>query len=385
MAETVTSLELQLLLDQQLIAGERVLWAGRPDPRRLAGQLVPVLLVGLFVIGFMIAWMGTAAGWTLPNLRKGFGIEWVGLVFALLGLPGLWFGLRLLGGPLWSLRNARRTLYVVTDRRALILDASSQGKPREFLPARLRKVVVKRRPDGSGSILFRRSAAQPGETPGFDGAGFLGLDDPAGAEAALRQLGACLSDAGQTCKRVTVTDISRYEKDCLPPRARIVFGLLFAAFGAVFLAIFGVASSLECTRISPERIDGVIHRTWMWIVPLPDRPVENLLQADLEEGVDGDGGTTWQIVLRTAREPVYLGYGSSSGMADKQAVVQQINTFLADADAVTLTVEAQSAGWGALAPLVFIAAGLLLIAGGVRATHTQRRSASGAGHGGQTP
>jgi hypothetical protein len=103
--------------------------------------------------------------------------------------PGVLFGFAcMLIFPLlfwgYGSRRARQTVYVVTDRRALVLE---DGKVRSFGPTQLRRLEVLAKRDGSGSIhfgteLFRDSEGLPKQ------AGFFDIPDVRQTERVLRDV-----------------------------------------------------------------------------------------------------------------------------------------------------------------------------------------------------
>ena len=58
--------------------------------------------------------------------------------------------------PLWAVYRARGTVYVVTDRRAIIFDGGWGTHVRSFGPGDLAGVERRQRGDGSGDIILAR-------------------------------------------------------------------------------------------------------------------------------------------------------------------------------------------------------------------------------------
>jgi hypothetical protein len=128
--------EHQQLIQSKLQPDEQVLWSGQPDARRMT---VNYLLSGwafIAVIGGSIAMIGRV------NIA-------LVAVFALL-MMGIMLGMALL----MVYPDEKRTLYVLTDRRALFLKAGrpkfqQQLEPHDFGPLKLTE-----RKDGTGDIYF---------------------------------------------------------------------------------------------------------------------------------------------------------------------------------------------------------------------------------------
>src|SRR5262245_273827 len=90
--------------------GERLLWWGRPNPLRYAQSRSGIsVIAGLAALVF-------AQIWTTAVARDGN--SWLVAVFFLVACA-------LLLSPLWRMARAYRTIYGVTDRRALTVDRKS--------------------------------------------------------------------------------------------------------------------------------------------------------------------------------------------------------------------------------------------------------------------
>jgi hypothetical protein len=125
--------ELATLVDDELASGERIVWVGQPIPSRYAFPSLGIVLFAIPWTAFAIFWMAAASGFKLPDLARGSGL------FSLFGVPFVLIGLGMLSTPFWMLRKARRTAYVITDQRALVVDCGAWGRVslRSFEPAGL--------------------------------------------------------------------------------------------------------------------------------------------------------------------------------------------------------------------------------------------------------
>ena len=104
-------------VNSQLDPGEGVLWTGAPDPARLALSSVPSSIFGIPFTGFAAFWIYMASSTTTGSSRPTGALA----LFPLFGVPFLLIGLGMLTAPLWAFLAAGRTVYAVTNRRALIL------------------------------------------------------------------------------------------------------------------------------------------------------------------------------------------------------------------------------------------------------------------------
>jgi len=131
-----------------LLPGERVLWEGRPARHRLFRPADALL------IPFSIMWCGFAVFWEASVLTAGGGTG-PSLFLALWGIPFILIGLYMAGGR-FVVRaiTSRRTRYVITDRRVLVIGGlSNKGTTSAYLSS-LPPPVITVGPDGSGSLTF---------------------------------------------------------------------------------------------------------------------------------------------------------------------------------------------------------------------------------------
>jgi hypothetical protein len=165
---------LRAIIQPELVSGERLVWAGRPNRLRLA---IPWTL-------FACVWTGLAALFSNGNPDG----ELFGKLAMVIGPVFILFGLWLF---VMSVRRALAvgaTVYAVTDRRALILSAGAQV--RSFGPQDLGS--LHRRGLKRGDIIFRdaipRAAGDTAERTGsFTDYGFFGIADPRSVERLIRE------------------------------------------------------------------------------------------------------------------------------------------------------------------------------------------------------
>jgi hypothetical protein len=79
------------------------------------------------------------------------------------GIPFLAIGFYLVTSPLWQYWKARRTIYVVSDQRLLILDGLLRPSTKSFAPSDIGPLDVDAGYDGSGSIIFSERRTRDGE------------------------------------------------------------------------------------------------------------------------------------------------------------------------------------------------------------------------------
>jgi hypothetical protein len=147
------------LVDAELRNGERIAWTGQPIPSRFARRSIGIVLFGIPWTAFALFWIAGASGFKMPDFSHGSGI------FPLFGLPFVLIGFGMLSSPYWMLRKARRTAYVITDQRAIVLAGGAFGSTtiRSFDPDRLNDIRRVQKPDGTGDLIFERTWASDGD------------------------------------------------------------------------------------------------------------------------------------------------------------------------------------------------------------------------------
>jgi len=173
-----TRLDSMALLRTKMEGDERILWTGQPAPSRVFRAALPIFFFAIPWTAFALFWEFMALAGIVGNLDKmpsGLGAM-MAIVFPLFGLPFIVIGIWLLGKPFSIRRQAERTLFAITTRRAVIF---SVGAKRELLNFPLAGIEAKltssEEKDGSGSLLFqspvpyeRRQATTDPFTRGFE-------------------------------------------------------------------------------------------------------------------------------------------------------------------------------------------------------------------------
>lgn len=101
----------QAALQPYLLPDERILWTGRPDPRRL------FTVADLWLVPFSLMWGGFALVWetlVLSSSAPWFFVLW-GVPFVVVGQYFIW------GRFLYKRWDRSRTTYAVTNRRIIVL------------------------------------------------------------------------------------------------------------------------------------------------------------------------------------------------------------------------------------------------------------------------
>ena len=129
-------------VSRQMRSREKPLWIGKPIPLKFAlKEGWPTFLFGL--------------PWTAAAV---YGIYWAveigNMTFVLIGVPFVAMGLYFLTSPLQEYWRARRTTYIVSNQRLIILGGLWRPSTESFAPSNIGSLDIDRAQDGSGSIIF---------------------------------------------------------------------------------------------------------------------------------------------------------------------------------------------------------------------------------------
>lgn len=123
------SVEKKRLLSKELNRGERIKWLGEPDPYRSMFPLTNRVLMG-FGLTSVFGIVGTML-YGAYSIQPNNDIPFLGWALAILFLTT---GIILMLDPIWSYLSAKRSIYAITTKRAIIIDGlifrkvSSYGK-----------------------------------------------------------------------------------------------------------------------------------------------------------------------------------------------------------------------------------------------------------------
>lgn len=173
-------------LELELRSGERIVWAAQPVAKRFARGSWPIVIFGVFWTAFSVFWVATAARGTWSNSTPG-----VFKLFPLFGLPFVLIGIGMLISPIWMRKRAAKTVYMITDQRAVIM---SEAWPRRthvqsYAPAQLQSVSREENPDGSGDLIFETHIWRGRDgSPRTQRLGFYAVPDVKAVEEHIRVL-----------------------------------------------------------------------------------------------------------------------------------------------------------------------------------------------------
>lgn len=150
---------LRELVDRELDPGERIEWVGVPKKVLFQPASLGAFLFGIPWTAFAIFWTAGAAWMTSQSDME------VGMfrLFPLFGVPFILVGLGMLSSPFWAMRKAGKTVYVITDRRAITFEGGRSISIRSYDPDKLTEISRREKADGSGDIIFGQQAWTHGQ------------------------------------------------------------------------------------------------------------------------------------------------------------------------------------------------------------------------------
>jgi hypothetical protein len=175
------------IVERELERGERIEWMETPKRAFFTAGSTGAFLFGIPWTAFALFWTGAAA-W-MSNAADVEGDAGPFRFFPLFGLPFILVGFGMLSSPLWAYRRSRNTVYVITDRRAIIFAGGSKTTIRSFLPSQLKTVFRREKKDGSGDVLFgRRTYRDSDGDRHHEEIGFFRIADAKRVEDRLQEL-----------------------------------------------------------------------------------------------------------------------------------------------------------------------------------------------------
>lgn len=177
---------LRSLVETELQPGERITWMGQPVPQLFARSAWPIVLFGIPWTAIALFWTGGVVWAVLKSNGPG-----VVKIFPMFGLPFILVGFGMLSAPFWARRRARQSVYVLTDRRAIVVAGSWRGTItiRSFEPEKLKDLRRTQHKDGSGDLLFSQDTRRYGYGDRYSTrVGFLAVNEVKDVEGMVRAL-----------------------------------------------------------------------------------------------------------------------------------------------------------------------------------------------------
>lgn len=170
-------------VDRELERDERIEWIGMPKRVFFTPVSTASFLFGIPWTAFALFWIAGAAGFKIPQFNQGFDL------FPLFGIPFVLIGCGMLSAPIWAYRSAGKSVYVITDQRAITFNGGWTTTIRSYPPEKLTDVYRKEKADGSGDVIITRRAWRDSENgQQVEELGFLRVENAKEVERRLKSL-----------------------------------------------------------------------------------------------------------------------------------------------------------------------------------------------------
>lgn len=183
MIDPVIPFRLRDVVDRELERDDRIEWLGMPKRVYFTPVAIGAFLFGIPWTAFALFWTAAAAEFKLPAFNKGFDL------FPLFGVPFVLIGLAMLSSPIWAYWRAGKTVYIVTNRRAITFDGGWSTTIRSYPPDKLTDIYRREKPDGSGDVIIARRAWRDSDGDRqTEELGFMRIADVKDVERRLKEL-----------------------------------------------------------------------------------------------------------------------------------------------------------------------------------------------------
>ena len=169
-------MDLRNRVDRELEPNEQIQWIDMPVPKFFTKFSTPLFL-------FAIPWTSFAVFWIIGASQS------PSKAFALFGVPFLLIGVCMLLSPLWAYYKTLKSVYVITSKRAIIIDGGKSFTIRSYPPEKLHNIYRVEKKNGIGDVLisFSTWTDSDGDTQKTD-IGFINIRDPKYVESMLKNL-----------------------------------------------------------------------------------------------------------------------------------------------------------------------------------------------------
>ena len=171
--------ELRSIVNAELQRGEKLLWVGKPLPIRLIMQERKVVVAAILLVIVLIALAMIILIFPNSHLLS-LHLLGMGFSFGLIVVGFVLLGLTYFARPIYDYIMAIRTIYAVTDRRALILKGTLRGRVAQSykqIDQVKRRTLIK----GKGDVIFgsetKKVRRQGQSVVVTRKIGFFGIDD----------------------------------------------------------------------------------------------------------------------------------------------------------------------------------------------------------------
>jgi len=178
--------EVRQKIDRELQPGESIRWVDQPVAQMFTSASLPILFFAIPWTSFAIFWMWGALGFKVPDLSRGIQPEHL---FALFGVPFVLIGLGMLSSPFWAWKAARKTVYLITNKRAILIQSGVSTTIRSYTPAQINHTYRKEGKNDIGDVIIavRKWKDSDGDQM-TEEIGFISIRNPQEVEKMLKNL-----------------------------------------------------------------------------------------------------------------------------------------------------------------------------------------------------
>jgi hypothetical protein len=144
----------QEMICEEVTSCEQVRWSEQPNPLR---QMLPAFALWLFAIpwtAFALFWETAALGIWFGKTPDNDTVASLGIIMPIFGLPFVLIGLCMLATPFHIAAKAKRTYYIITNKRLIIICSRRTSTITSFDARYMVNLTRKECKDGSGDITF---------------------------------------------------------------------------------------------------------------------------------------------------------------------------------------------------------------------------------------
>jgi hypothetical protein len=139
-------------IDKVIQPGEFIKWADQPIPHYFTTDSIIKFSFGI-VWNSLIVFMNLQS-MSLGGLDTGSKKIAMFCMISIFLAPFYLIGFIMISSPLRVWRTARKTVYIVTDKRAIIIQCGWRSKIISYLPDQLKDTYRKERADGTGDVVI---------------------------------------------------------------------------------------------------------------------------------------------------------------------------------------------------------------------------------------
>lgn len=175
-------LELESILNNEIGNDEKVLWSAQPNISLIIKKEMPAFKAGLFTCALPVIMAAViySQGEKIPTAAM--------VMISLLFLLGLLF----VTSPYFAVKKAKKTLYAITGKRAIVIVNNSEPYIESYGQDKFKDVAKTVGKGGGGNLIFEKiilyKRSKRGTKTKVKKRGFIGIDNVADVEKIIIQI-----------------------------------------------------------------------------------------------------------------------------------------------------------------------------------------------------